>query len=53
MKRILIAEDEKSIREFIVINLKRSGFEVVEAENGEQALALYDEYNNFSAIYYK
>ena len=44
MKRILIAEDEKSIREFIVINLKRSGFEVVEAENGEQALALYDEY---------
>lgn len=44
MKRILIAEDEKSIREFIVINLKRSGFEVVEAENGEQALKLYDEY---------
>lgn len=45
MKRILIAEDEKSIREFIVINLKRSGFEVIEAENGEQALRLYEEYN--------
>lgn len=45
MKRILIAEDEKSIREFIVINLKRSGFEVVEADNGETALQLYDEYN--------
>ncbi len=45
MKRILIAEDEKSIREFIVINLKRSGFDVVEAENGEEALRLYDEYN--------
>ncbi len=45
MKRILIAEDEKSIREFIVINLKRSGFEVIEAENGEQALKLYDEYD--------
>lgn len=45
MKRILIAEDEKSIREFIVINLKRSGFEVIEAEDGEMALQLYEEYN--------
>ena len=45
MKRILIAEDEKSIREFIVINLKRSGFDVVEADNGETALKLYDEYD--------
>lgn len=45
MKRILVAEDEKSIREFIVINLKRNGFEVVEADNGETALRLYDEYN--------
>ncbi len=44
MKRILVAEDEKSIREFIVINLKRNGFEVVEADNGEKALQLYDEY---------
>ncbi len=44
MKRILIAEDEKSIREFIVINLKRSGFEVIEAENGADALKLYDDY---------
>lgn len=44
MKRILVAEDEKSIREFIVINLKRSGFEVLEAENGEEALRIYDEY---------
>lgn len=45
MKRILVAEDEKSIREFIVINLQRNGFEVVEAENGEKALELYDENN--------
>lgn len=45
MKRILIAEDERSIREFIVINLKRSGFEVIEAEDGEAALRLYDEFN--------
>lgn len=44
LKRILVAEDERSIREFIVINLKRSGFEVVEAEDGEQALKEYEEY---------
>ena len=43
MKRILVAEDEKSIREFIVINLKRSGYDVIEAENGEIALKRYDE----------
>ncbi len=43
MKRILIAEDETAIREFIVINLKRSGYEVVEAENGRQAVEKYDE----------
>ena len=45
MKRILIAEDEKSIREFIVINLERNGFEVIEADNGETALKLYEEYD--------
>ena len=44
MKRILVAEDENSIREFIVINLKRNGFEVLEAENGQQALDIYNEY---------
>ena len=42
MKRVLIAEDEAAIREFIVINLKRGGYEVVEAEDGAAALALYD-----------
>ncbi len=46
MKRILIAEDEKSIREFIVINLKRNGYEVLEADNGEKALQLYEEYGD-------
>lgn len=43
MKRILIAEDESSIRDFIVINLKRSGYEVVEAENGRVAIEKYNE----------
>lgn len=44
MKRVLVAEDEASIRDFIVINLQRSGYEVVEAENGEQALNEYSAY---------
>lgn len=43
MKRILVAEDEASIRDFIVINLKRSGYEVVEAENGRVAIEKYNE----------
>jgi two-component system response regulator RegX3 len=38
MKRVLVAEDEASIREFIVINLQRGGYEVVEASDGAQAL---------------
>jgi len=45
MKKVLIAEDEASIREFIVINLKRSGYDVVEAENGEEAINKYEEEN--------
>jgi len=38
MKKVLILEDEASIRGFIVINLRRAGYEVVEAESGEEAL---------------
>lgn len=45
MKRVLIAEDEASIRDFIVINLKRSGFEVVEADNGQAAIEAFDTQN--------
>lgn len=43
MKRILIAEDETAIRDFIVINLKRSGYDVTEACNGREAVEKYDE----------
>lgn len=42
MKRVLIAEDEVSIREFVAINLKRSGYEVMEAGDGEEALKIFD-----------
>ena len=38
-----MCEDETAIREFVVINLKRSGYEVVEAGSGEEALQKFDE----------
>ncbi len=42
MKKILIVEDEEAIREFEAINLKRSGYETVEAGTGEEALAIFE-----------
>ncbi len=45
MKKVLVAEDEESIREFIVINLRRSGYEVEQADNGKTALELFDRAN--------
>ena len=39
-RKVLVLEDESSIRGFIVINLTRAGYEVIEAETGEQALDL-------------
>ena len=42
MKRILIVEDEVAIREFECINLRRVGYETVEAGSGEEALDIYD-----------
>ena len=41
MKKVLVAEDEESIREFIVINLTRSGYDVEQAENGAVAIDLF------------
>ena len=38
MKKVLILEDEVSIRSFVVINLKRAGYEAVEAGTGMEAL---------------
>lgn len=42
MKTILVVEDEEAIREFVIINLKRSGYHVFEAGSGEDALKLYE-----------
>jgi len=38
MKKVLILEDEVSIRSFVVINLQRAGYDVIEAGTGEEAL---------------
>ena len=40
MKKVLILEDEVNIRSFVVINLNRAGYEVVEAATGEEALEI-------------
>ncbi len=38
VKKVLVLEDEANIRSFVVINLKRAGYETIEAERGEDAL---------------
>ena len=52
MKKILVAEDEQAIREFVVINLKRAGYDPYEAGNGEEALAIYEKENGAFDVYF-
>lgn len=48
MKRILVCEDEDIIRDFVVINLKRAGYDVVDVNCGEEALKVFEaEHGNF------
>ncbi len=44
MKKVLIMEDELNIRSFVVINLKRAGYDVVEAGDGQEALDAITQY---------
>ena len=39
-RKVLVLEDEANIRSFVVINLKRAGYDAIEAGTGEEALAL-------------
>ena len=41
MKKVLILEDEENIRSFVVINLQRAGYKIIEAGTGAQALEVY------------
>ena len=42
-RKVLVLEDEENIRSCVVINLKRAGYEVVQAGSGEQALEKFHE----------
>ncbi|MBQ3940792.1 MAG: response regulator [Oscillospiraceae bacterium] len=43
MKRVLVCEDEDVIRGFVIINLRRAGYDVTDVNCGEDALRAYDE----------
>ncbi|HBH95748.1 MAG TPA: DNA-binding response regulator [Ruminococcaceae bacterium] len=42
MKNILVCEDEDAIRDFVVINLKRAGYDVTDVNCGEDALREFE-----------
>ena len=44
-KRILLAEDELALRDFVSRNLRARSFEVLEASNGLEAMALWEREN--------
>lgn len=43
MKRVLVVEDEDAIRDFVVINLQRMGYNVTDVGSGEEALRVFNE----------
>jgi len=47
---VLVAEDEESIREIAKLILERSGYRVLTAVNGEEALVIYQQYRNEIAV---
>ncbi|AOY74649.1 response regulator transcription factor [Clostridium formicaceticum] len=49
-KKVLVVEDEASIRKFLAINLNRSGFQVLECESAEEALDLIEEHDPAVAV---
>ncbi|MEG1074303.1 MAG: response regulator transcription factor [Ruthenibacterium sp.] len=42
MRKILVVEDEETIREVLALNLRMAGYEVTEAGSAEQALSVFD-----------
>ncbi len=47
MKKILVCEDAEAIRDFVVINLQRSGYTTVDVGSGEEALRVFEEQRDF------
>ncbi len=51
MKKLLVCEDESSIREFEVMTLRRAGYEVVDTSCGEDAIKAFNAApNDFSVV---
>lgn len=50
MRKIIVADDEMLIRRLVCDFLNKSGFETVQAEDGEQALALFHDYPDVSLM---
>lgn len=51
MKKLLVCEDEDAIREFEVLTLRRSGYEVVDTACGEDAIEEFNKApNDFSVV---
>ena len=44
MKKVLIVDDEASIRDIIGFTLEKDGYEFAKAKDGEEALELFEEY---------
>jgi DNA-binding response OmpR family regulator len=44
-KKVLVCEDEDVIRDFVVLNLKRWGYDVTDVNCGEDAIKVFDEQN--------
>ena len=42
MKKILVCEDEEAIRDVVVINLQRAGYDTTAVSSGEEAIEAFD-----------
>ncbi len=50
MGKIMVVDDEKNVRDIVRLQLEKRGFNIFEAENGEQAIKLLKEGNNFVSM---
>ena len=49
-KRILVVEDEQSLRQMIAFNLEAEGYEVVALGDGKKAIEIMPGINRFSLV---
>lgn len=49
-KKIMIADDEARLRKLVADFLKKEGYQVIEAEDGKQAMELYATENNIDLV---